>query len=523
MIINSTSTSRFLLHHHLPGQPLRLFSLHPPLHTQHLHIKSTLLPNTHLVSTQKCIRNDDNSQVQIVHSETDQRRQDDEIKPEKKNFWASVSLIVGTAVGPGMLGLPALTIKSGPIPSTVAIFISWVYVISSIVLVAELSFAAMEEDGVEEVSFTGLATKALGSEFGAVVAVIYASLSFALVVACVSGIGLIVSQCVPGMNMNSLISNSLFPVLVGSLIWFFPFNAIDSANRFLCFVMLCSITALVLIGSSVARINVLTSFRKLTWAPSAILPAIPVTVLTLGFHVITPFVCRTAGSTVYEARKAILIGGSVPLVMVLLWNVIVLGLAGTSAASSVRDPISLLLSVNPSAVAAVQGFAFSALATSLIGYAVSFPQQILDTFKLMIGISNPTNISSQIPSTNGRVGFARFSVGSQVHAGQVTFLQPSGTSPKSKNTISDFSPSKMIVLPVVLAFSVFIASCFPSTFSKAINFAGVYANSFLFGILPPVMAYIFRSRNKVRSVILPGGNYTLLLHFTIAVILAIWH
>ncbi|CAM8902772.1 unnamed protein product [Rhodiola kirilowii] len=110
--------------------------------------------------------------------------------------------------------------------------------------------------------------------------------------------------------MNSLIFNSLFPVLVGSLIWFFPFNAIDSANRFLCFVMLCSITALVVIGSSVARINVLTSFRNVTWAPTAILSAIPVTVLKLGFRVITPFMCRTAGCTVYEARKAILIGGS---------------------------------------------------------------------------------------------------------------------------------------------------------------------------------------------------------------------
>ena len=42
----------------------------------------------------------------------------------------------------------------------------------------ELSFAAMEEDGLAEVSFTGLAIKALGSHFGAFVAVIYASLIF---------------------------------------------------------------------------------------------------------------------------------------------------------------------------------------------------------------------------------------------------------------------------------------------------------------------------------------------------------
>ena len=71
-----------------------------------------------------------------------------------------------------------LTIKSGSFPSTVVILLSWLYVVSSIILVAELSFAAMEEDGVEEVSFTSLATKTLGSCFGTSVAIVYASLSF---------------------------------------------------------------------------------------------------------------------------------------------------------------------------------------------------------------------------------------------------------------------------------------------------------------------------------------------------------
>nr|XP_027073100.1 uncharacterized protein LOC113697615 isoform X2 [Coffea arabica] len=66
--------------------------------------------------------------LEKVHQET----------PEK-NFWGAVGLIVGTAVGPGMLGLPAATLKS------------------------ELSFAVMKQDSVAEVSFTGLARKTLGS------------------------------------------------------------------------------------------------------------------------------------------------------------------------------------------------------------------------------------------------------------------------------------------------------------------------------------------------------------------------
>ncbi|CBI29918.3 unnamed protein product, partial [Vitis vinifera] len=298
-----------------------------------------------------------------------------------KNFWGAVSLIIGTAVGPGMLGLPAATIRSGPLPSTISILLSWVYVISSIILVAELSFAAMEEDGVAEVSFTGLATKTLGNRFGAFVALVYASLSFSLLVACVSGIGSIVSQ------------------------WFPCYN---------------------------------------------------------------PF--------------------SVPLLMVLSWNLIVLGLAGTNPPTS-GEPISLLLSVHSSALSAVQGFAFSALATSLIGYAVSFPKQLVDTIELIFG----TTFSDQQSCSQPQVGWVNF------------------------NSLN------ILVIPLVLGVPVLLASFFHSTFSRALDFAGVYANCFLFGILPPVMTYIYQSRKISRLSILPGGDFALLLLFGIAVVLGIWH
>nr|KYP36134.1 hypothetical protein KK1_042775 [Cajanus cajan] len=250
-----------------------------------------------------------------------------------------------------MLGLPSLTIKSGPFPSTIIILVSWLYVISSIIIVAELCFDSMEEHGLEEVSFTSLATNTLGSGFGAFVVVVYSTLCFSLLVACVAGIGSIFSP----------------------------------------------------------------------WFP-----------------------------------RAILIGGVIPLVMVLSWNLIVLGLVGTNNTKATSsDPISLLLSVNPSALSSVQGFAFSAMATSLIGYALSLPKQLLDTLELVFG------------------------------------------------------KAKVLVTLSLLGFSVLIASFFQSTFSRALDFAGVYANCFLFGIIPPVMAYMQQSKKKIRYVkvlIVPHNN-----------------
>uniref|UniRef100_A0ACD5YQP1 Uncharacterized protein n=1 Tax=Avena sativa TaxID=4498 RepID=A0ACD5YQP1_AVESA len=412
---------------------------------------------------------------------------------DKKSFWAAVSLIIGTAVGPGMLALPSATIRSGPLPSTVAILISWAYVVSSIVLVAELSFAAMEGRGVDEVSFTGLASSTLGATFGGLVAVVYAALSFSLIVACVAGIGSLVSQLFPALN--PILGNALFPCFAAVLIAFFPFKAVDAVNRLLCGLMLVSITALVVTGVSVGRSSMLSSLGHACWSPSAILPAIPVTVLTLGFHVITPFICKIVGDSVYDARRAILIGGAVPLLMVLSWNAVILGLAGVTGSARFDDPIKLLLSVNPAALAAVRGFAFAALATSLIGYAVSFPKQLADTLELILKrfSPNPKRASVQSSDPGGALG---------------------------RNGV--------ILTWTVLIIPIFIVSFFSTAFAKALDFAGVYANCFLFGILPPVMAWIYRSRKRKRSPdlhedILPGGNAALFILFIVAVVLAFWH
>ncbi|KAK8634093.1 hypothetical protein V6N13_014922 [Hibiscus sabdariffa] len=540
-IFSSPLKSRFNLHHpnthpHRPSIPCYTAA---SLNTRPIaffptsqHSFSALLSKNHQ-QLLKCtpqslalsIVSLDDGEEHSVKTVKNQLPEESQQEGTDKSFWGAVSLIIGTAVGPGMLGLPAATIKSGPLPSTIVIVLCWVYVISSIILVAELSFAVMEEDGVEEVSFTGLATKALGSHFGAFVAVIYASLSFALLVACVSGIGSLVSQRFPWMNL--VLAHALFPLASGAVIMFFPFKAIDVSNRLLCFLMLFSITALVAIGLSVARANVLGSFAHASWNLSTILPAIPVTVLTLGFHVITPFICKIAGNSVSEARKAVLIGGAVPLAMVLLWNLIVLGLAGNS---SPKDPISLLLSVNPSALSAVQGFAFSALATSLIGYAVSFPKQLLDTLELILG---KRSLAKQIPyqsrlvsNGSGRVGFVIYSVRhKRRNFGEVSFGSNSNAASEDASLLRKTDPKsfEIIVMPLVLTAAVYIASFLRSTFSRALDFAGVYANCFLFGILPPAMAYIQQSRKKLRSSILPGGDAALAILFGIAVVLGIWH
>ena len=345
----------------------------------------------------------------------------------------------------------------------------------------------MAEQGGAEVSFTGLAVRTLGHSVGRVVALVYAFLNYALLVACVAGLHSILAHWLP---LHPTLVCILSPGVVVSMLAFTSFQAVDTLNRALCGLMLASITGLVGIGISIGRIFWLGSMGSGTWSLVTLSPAIPVIVLTLGFHVITPVVCQVVGGEPQEARKAILCGGAVPLSMVLAWNAVIVGLAQAPAGSHVAsfDPIKLLLSLSSTAAPVVQAFAFAALGTTLIGYALSFPKQLIDTVSLF---------------------------GMRLQAEE-----------KVQITQEPHRSVKMTALLLAMAPPVAVAMTSPTAFSSALDFAGLYANCFLFGVLPPIMAWVYRYQqpqaDQVRHTkLVPGGRVLLLALFLIAVYLGL--
>ncbi|CAM6048343.1 unnamed protein product [Sphagnum compactum] len=418
---------------------------------------------------------------------------------------SAVGLIMGTAVGPGILGLPAATLQAGLLPSSAAIVAAWAYVMASILLVAELSYAVMLEQGEEEVSFTGLAVYTLGRRSGLVVSAVYALLIYALLVACIAGLGSVVACWLPPLPQGLVCC--LSPGIVMAMLAFAPFKAMDSLNRALCSLMIVAITSLVGIGISAKREKLMMMMMMMPGSGSsstsygtsltlqAVLSAIPLIALTLAFHVITPLVCKVVGGTPEEARNAILCGGVIPLAMVLVWNAVILALAPPPqllSSSKILDPIKLLLSTSSLAAPAVQAFAFSALGTTLIGYALSFPKQLMDTADLFM---------SSVKSVSGTTNQNVFSL-------EECWWQ---------------DKRRMAALAMALGPSVAVAIICPTAFATALNFAGVYANCFLFGVLPPVLAWEYRRRShhqnkQVKSTrLVPGGDLMLLFLLLIAI------
>ena len=400
---------------------------------------------------------------------------------QKGSILSAVGLIMGTAVGPGILGLPAATMSAGLIPATAVILCAWAYVMASVLLVVELSCAIMAEQGGKQISFSVLARRTLGEKGGLLVAVVYAALNYALLVACIAGLGSLLTSAT-GNRLSAPVASALVTSVVAAGVQWAPFSILDGANRTLCVIMVSSSALLVALG--LPHVNMNAALAHSQWTAAAMVPAVPITVLTLGFHVITPLICGLLGGDARRARLAVLAGGLVPLVMVLGWNTVIIGIMGQPAGgpgAGSLDPISLLLSLGTAAAPCVQTFALAALGTTLIGYAMSFPQQLADTLDML--------------GPNKRA------------------LDGRGASP---NRVRSSVLWWAIGPPLGLA-----VFC-PTVFARALDFAGLYANCFLFGVLPPLMAWIMRGEKgglEKLDIQVGGGKPVLLILFCTAIFL----
>ncbi|MFM6139948.1 MAG: aromatic amino acid transport family protein, partial [Sphaerospermopsis kisseleviana] len=71
----------------------------------------------------------------------------------------STALIAGTTVGAGILALPAVTLPSGILPSTIVIIAVWLYTLFSGLLIAEVTLNVMGAEGMTSIGFLATVEK----------------------------------------------------------------------------------------------------------------------------------------------------------------------------------------------------------------------------------------------------------------------------------------------------------------------------------------------------------------------------
>ena len=344
-----------------------------------------------------------------------------------------ILLVSGTATGAGMLALPVLTCFAGFIPSFVAFVACWAFMLITANLILEVNLGFRGD-----VNMISMAARTLGNPGKFVCWVIYLLLLYALTAAYIAGSApLFISafQAVTGTIIPFWIG--LFPfLLLFGLFVYLGVGSVDYVNRFLMVGLIGSFIILTIALPSHVNTTLLTHAQ-----PQAIWMAIPVIITSFGFHIIIPTLTTYLNHNTTQLRWIILIGSSLPLLVYLIWEFLILGvvpfqplaIAWNEGASAV-DPLAKTIQSSWISSAA-KLFSFFAIITSFLGVSLSLSDFLGDGLKLH-----------------------RFSWGREI-ACLLTYLPP-----------------------------LFFVLLYPRGFVLALQYAGLFV-AILLGLLPPLMAW----------------------------------
>ena len=196
----------------------------------------------------------------------------------------------------------------------------------------------------------------------------------------------------------------------------------------------------------------------------AVFVAVPVMIISFGFHNLVPSLTEYLEHNRREVVKSIAIGSSLPLLVYLLWDGLILGIVPEGYAEAIESghmATQALRRVSEAAMVSdlAEIFAFFALVTSFLAVALSLVDFLRDGFH------------------DAGVGLHR-----------LIFV------------------ALAIVPPLIFAL------IYPQVFLLALGYAGGFATVILFGILPALMAWRGRYVLKLEGTpILPGGKFSLIV------------
>lgn len=387
------------------------------------------------------------------------------------------ALVAGTTVGAGILALPAVTLPSGIVPSTVMLIAVWIYALASGLLLAEVNVNAMYNLGRPGLGLLAMVEGTLGKLGARVAGGAYLFLHYALLVAYISQGGKVLGsafEMVRGVSdsLPNWVGTLTFSILFGGILYFGQARLVERLNNVFVAIVIASFLGLLLLG--LTKVN-LTQFSFQDWR--ALSPTVSVMFVALFFHNVIPVVTTQLEGDVEKIRHSIVIGSAIPLVMFLAWNAVILGsvspdmLQDVSDGNTVFDPLQVLRNGQAGAWLGVLISVFSefAIVTSFIGFVYS----LLDFFKDALDVA-PHDSSMRLPLYS------------------------------------------LVLLP-----STSLSVLNPSIFFTAFNYAGTFTISVLGGIIPAMMAWTQRYAQQqdfkaVTKPLIPGGKVTLVVMIAVA-------
>ena len=368
---------------------------------------------------------------------------------------SAAALIAGTTVGAGVLALPAATAGAGFAASTAVLCSSWVFMAAAGLLVAEAAAAAARRTGEADVGFLATVRELLGDDVSRVTGATYAFLHYALLVAyAAQGGGLLAGAVGAPAAAGALV----FGAGVGGGVAFGPPKLVDKANDAFCAVVAASFVTLLVVGA-----GAFDAGRLMSVAPDAkaAFEAVPISILSLVYHNVIPTVSRRLGFDRARIARAVLLGSAAPLVMFIAWNALIQGVVDVSSAGA--DPVAALIAAESGEEGAVlstavQIFSFSAVVTSFVGFYYGMRGYVKDVLV--------------------------------------------------ESSVSSLADDERILAAAVLVPPSILAAVDPTLFLPALDAAGTFGITLLFGIIPAACVWRLR-QDENTEVFVPGGDAVL--------------
>lgn len=306
----------------------------------------------------------------------------------RAKFIGSIFLIMGSAIGAGILALPLVTSLGSSALSLLVMFFIAILMLYTGLMTLEVNMA-MHKDGN---SFSSMAEKFLKIPGKIVCWICFIMLLYMVLAAYIEGMGSLAANLLGklGFSVSSLTSSLVITAFFGTVVALGTFF-VDTLNKFLfsakgIFILL----SLLFILPEVNTATILTyNTYGNYWAQS-----LPIFATCFSYQFIIPSIVNYMGKENYTSiRNAIILGSFIPFFIYACWFLFIQGILpqvgknSFALINSSKEPLPLMLEflgdrVSSWATLMLNGFSNVTMTTSFLGVALSLFDFIRDGFHL---------------------------------------------------------------------------------------------------------------------------------------------
>ena len=300
----------------------------------------------------------------------------------------SVFILIGAAIGAGMLALPLVSAALGFRYATILLIIIWLLMTLTALMTLEVNLAFKPYQN----SFSTMARETLGRTGQIITWITYLLLLYATTASYIAGNASLLDELLKtffNINVPSWIDATGFTLVFGGAV-FLSTRAVDYFARFLLSIkgfLLIIVLAVLMPYIDLHKLAVRQDSVKYVWA------AAPIFINAFGFHFVIPSISNYCNNHARTLKKIIILSSTIPLFIYIIWLLASFGiipltgnLSFTSIAheqSSVGGFVHTLgsLADNKYVWFSINGFSNIAMTTSFLGVGLGLFDFLADGFK----------------------------------------------------------------------------------------------------------------------------------------------